>query len=173
MLDPVQRCKDILRSGLSPMFLPCAMNKLVNRCSSSVIEGSDSFGSIQFASGHCEQVYIQFVHVNFDFPAGLRGVGVERDSFFFGDLPNLLDGFNGAVSLFACIRVMRLVSFVIDFRTSDGFTKPYSSTGKYVVLKLNFSSRYSSGFRMAGCSICDVIMCLPFLMLAKAVPNKA
>ena len=61
------------------------------------------------------------------------------------------------------------MSSLIAFFNSSKFTKPFWSTFRYVISN-PCSSNLSHEFKTALCSILLVIICLPFSLLAYAIP---
>ena len=77
-------------------------------------------------------------------------------------------GCTAPTSLFECITVTRIVSFVTAAATASAPTRPSPSHGTYVARSRPSASRTLRHSSMAGCSMLEVTTCGSFFDLAPA-----
>ena len=73
-----------------------AVEKLAQARAAANVERADALGRVEFVAGEGEQIDLQRVHVERNFPGGLHGVGVEIDVGFGGDAADFFERLDGA-----------------------------------------------------------------------------
>ena len=66
--------------------------ELDTRVTAANIQATDSLRPVDFVCGEGEQVNIQLIHIQRDFPVGLDGITVEQDASLPADRTNFFHG---------------------------------------------------------------------------------
>ena len=85
---------NVFRAGTNAALVVAAVKQRPQACSAANVKRADALRPVQFVAGKRKQIELELVHINWNFPRGLHGVGVEINVAFFGDPANFLERLN-------------------------------------------------------------------------------
>ena len=88
--------RDVLGPGVPAVFLAPAVDRGLEPCAGSDVEGANTLGGVHLVPDHGEEVDAELGHVDRDLARGLGGVSVEQRTVGVGDAGQLRDGLQGA-----------------------------------------------------------------------------
>ena len=88
--------RDVLGPGVPAVFLAPAVDRGLEPCAGSDVEGANTLGGVHLVPDHREEVDAELGHVDRDLAGGLGGVGVEQRTVGVGDAGQLGDRLQSA-----------------------------------------------------------------------------
>src|SRR5690348_11893274 len=73
-----------------------AIEKLAEPSAAPYVKSADALGGIELVSRQSEQIHIERVDIDGNFPRGLHGIRMEIDLVFPGDSPDFIERLDGA-----------------------------------------------------------------------------